>query len=78
MAYGMKLYEDESGRAAVRDYGRGPVRLDVIGTATRLDNGNVVLRVGRQIEPGSRAWEQTGHVVLSPAEWDAMVAEVAR
>lgn len=77
MAYGMKLYEDESG-APVRNFGRGPVPLDVIGEAKRLDNGNVVLRVGRQTAPGLRSWEQTAHVVLSPEEWDALVAEVAR
>lgn len=45
---------------------------DVIAEPEQGGTGNTVLRIGREIE-AEASWEQTGHVVLTPAERDLLI-----
>lgn len=48
---------------------------DVIGAIEgRTVAGNLPIRIGRTI--GGTHWEQTGYIVLTPAEVDALIAEL--
>lgn len=63
----------------VQRYGREP--RSVLGRLERSPAGNVVLRVGRELEhaDGTPAgWEQSEHVVLTPNEAHELIADLAR
>lgn len=51
-----------------------PLR-SVIGQVETTGSGNIVLRVGRELARDS-GWEQTEHVVLTPAEAAALIDEL--
>lgn len=66
MKYGTKV-----GRSAYKD------RCEGIGEVDLSNSGNVVMRIGRELQETPGPWEQIAHVVLTPDEWDALVAHVA-
>lgn len=49
----------------------------VIGAVETTAAGNTVLRVG-SLDPVTRDWQQTEHVVLTPAERDALVTALSQ
>jgi hypothetical protein len=51
------------------------LRVDVIGEVTIAPAGNLVLRVGRLLEDGR--WERTAHIVMTPAEVEEFINEIA-
>jgi hypothetical protein len=50
---------------------------DVIGEVERSAFGNVVLRIGQEVQPRN-GWHQTAHVVLTPAEAGELINAIER
>lgn len=48
-----------------------------IGSIETSGAGNVVLRIGRETAQHAPSWQQTEHVVLSPDEARALIADIA-
>lgn len=50
-----------------------PLR-ELVGAVDRTPSGNVALRIGQENASG---WEQTGYIVLTPAEAEALADVLA-
>lgn len=62
------------GTAVGPRYGDAP--RSIIGEIESTAAGNVAIRVGQENAPGVGTWHQTEHVVLTPAETLAVIAEL--
>jgi hypothetical protein len=49
----------------------------VIGEVSRSQTGNLIIRAGREIEPGG-AWEKVLHIVLTPDEARDLVESIGQ
>lgn len=75
--FGPTAVESESsiyGTAVGPRYGDAP--RSIIGEVESTPAGNVAIRVGQENEPGGDSWHQTEHIVLTPAETLAVIAEL--